>query len=73
MKGEILRLYKIAVALSVILIAMLLGIIIAMSSALVSATPKEHHSNCDTGYSTQIEDGVEKITYIPANDTCKNK
>jgi hypothetical protein len=62
-KGETLGLATIAVALLGILIAMLLA----------PTTPKEHRSNCDTGYSTQIEDGVEKITYIPANDTCKNK
>lgn len=63
MKGKTLGLATIAVALLGILIAMLLA----------PTMSKEHHSNCDTGYSTQIEDGVKKITYVPANDTCKNK
>lgn len=49
----------------------LAGIIIGMLAVSFLQAPSKR--TCDNGISEQIEDGVKKKTYIPANDTCKEE
>lgn len=54
-------------------VSFLAGIVVGMVFAGVMLSPKFHQIKCDDGMSEQIEDGVRKTTYIPAQDTCKEK
>lgn len=50
------------------LLGMAVAIIIAMVLAMAEPAKKPA---CNDGYSTQVENGIEYKTYIPALDTCK--
>lgn len=51
------------------LLIILAGAVLGMIAASFTVSPSK--KNCDNGISYQVENGVHKKTYIPANDTCK--
>lgn len=54
------------------IVSFLGGMVVGIIFAGVMVSPQFHKPNCDDGKSVQIEDGVEKHTYAPALDTCKD-
>lgn len=54
-----------------LILAGLAGMTIGM--AIISMmVPPARKSNCNTGVTEEVKDGVKIKTYIPANDTCKD-
>ena len=49
----------------------LAGVAVGALSYAILAPPRQSVECKETGRSTQVENGVEYKTYIPANDKCK--
>ena len=53
------------------IVTFLAGMVVGIIFAGVMVSPKFHKPQCNDGISEQVENGVRKTTYLPAEDTCK--